>query len=68
MDTDTNLTEMESWSVSKHPRSTALSLMSKEWPLLAIPIRTILEVSARVFWPSAFALNFSIKASMVILT
>ena len=29
---------------------------------------TILEVSARVFWPSAFALSFSINASMVIPT
>ena len=31
-------------------------------------VLTILEVSARVFWPSALALSFSIRASMVIPT
>ena len=31
-------------------------------------VLTILEVSARVFWPSALALSFSIRASMVIST
>ena len=31
-------------------------------------VLTILEVSAKVFWPSALALSFSIRASMVIPT
>ena len=31
-------------------------------------VLTILEVSARVFWPSALALSFSIRDSMVIPT